>query len=94
MDSRPDSIRNVSWAVVQDGSERRHVYRREVDLHLKNGRIVEITPAGARPTGPGETVLDGRACWPCRAWSTSTPIPRPSPAIAVCARIMACPSSR
>ena len=60
MSMRPDSIRNVSWAVVRDGSERRHVYRREVDLHLKEGRIVEITPAGARPTGPGETVIDGR----------------------------------
>ena len=60
MSMRPDSIRNVSWAVVRDGAEKRHVYRREVDLHLKDGRIVEITPAGARPTGPGETVFDGK----------------------------------
>ena len=46
MSMRPDSIRNVSWAVVRDGAEKRHVYRREVDLHLKDGRIVEITTAG------------------------------------------------
>ena len=26
MSMRPDSIRNVAWAVVRDGSERRHVY--------------------------------------------------------------------
>jgi 5-methylthioadenosine/S-adenosylhomocysteine deaminase len=50
MTSRPTSIRNVSWAVVRDGSARRHVYRRDLDLHLKDGRIVEITPAGARPS--------------------------------------------
>ena len=60
MTSRPDSIRNVSWAVVRDGSERRHIYRREIDLHLKDGRIVEITPAGARPAGSQEIVIDGR----------------------------------
>lgn len=60
MSMRPDSIRNVSWAVVRDGAEKRHVYRREVDLHLKDGRIVEITPAGARPTGPAEVVFDGK----------------------------------
>ena len=56
----PDSIRNLSWAVVRDGAQRRHVYRRDIDLHLKDGRIVEITPAGARPTGPGEKVVDGK----------------------------------
>jgi len=43
MSMRPDSIRNVSWAVVRDGAEKRHAYRREVDLHLKDGRIVEKT---------------------------------------------------
>src|ERR1700726_4651504 len=32
MASRPVSIRNVSWAVVRDGSEYRHIYRRNVDL--------------------------------------------------------------
>jgi len=55
----PNSIRNLSWAVVRDGHERRHVYRRTVDLHLKDGKISEITPAGARPSGPAEEVLDG-----------------------------------
>ncbi len=59
MTSRPASIRNLSWAVVRDGQERRHVYRKEVDLHLKDGRIAEISPAGARPGGPGEAVIDG-----------------------------------
>jgi len=55
----PNSIRNLSWAVVRDGNNRRHVYRRTVDLHLKDGKITEITPAGAKPTGPGEDVIDG-----------------------------------
>ncbi len=55
----PSSIRNLSWAVVRDGQHRRHVYRRNVDLHLKDGKIAEITPAGVRPTGPGEEVIDG-----------------------------------
>jgi len=59
MNSRPDSIRNLSWAVVRDGAARRHVYRREVDLHLTDGRIAEVTPAGERPSGAGEAVLDG-----------------------------------
>ena len=59
MTSRPSSIRNVSWAVVRDGAARRHVYRRDVDLFLKDGRIAEITPAGARPAGANEPVLDG-----------------------------------
>jgi 5-methylthioadenosine/S-adenosylhomocysteine deaminase len=57
--SRPASIRNVAWAVVRDGSASRHVYRRDVDLFLKDGRIVEITPAAARPPQANEPVLDG-----------------------------------
>src|SRR5258708_8170666 len=60
MASRPSSIRNVSWAVVRDGAVPRHVYRRDIDLFLKDGRIVEITPAGARPQGASEPVLDGK----------------------------------
>lgn len=59
MSSRPNSIRNLSWAVVRDGVHHRHVYRRDVDLHLKGGQIVEITPAGARPSGSGEVSIDG-----------------------------------
>jgi cytosine/adenosine deaminase-related metal-dependent hydrolase len=59
MSSRPNSIRNVSWAVVRDGAQPRHVYRRDVDLFLKDGRIAEITPAGARPAEPNEPLLDG-----------------------------------
>ncbi|UYN97302.1 MAG: amidohydrolase family protein [Enhydrobacter sp.] len=60
MASRPQSIRNVSWAVVRDGDARRHVYRRDIDLFLADGKIAEITPAGARPAAAGEAVLDGR----------------------------------
>lgn len=59
MASRPVSIRNVPWAVVRDGAAKRHVYRRDVDLFLEDGKISEITPAGARPTGPGEKSIDG-----------------------------------
>lgn len=58
MTSRPASIRNVSWAVVRDAAASRHVYRRDIDLFLKDGRIVDITLAGARPAGPNEPVLD------------------------------------
>lgn len=60
MTARPVSIRNVSWAVVQDGDARRHVYRRDVDLHLADGRVTEITPAGARPAEANEPAIDGR----------------------------------
>ena len=59
MISRPSSIRNVSWAVVRDGAADRHAYRRDVDLLLKDGRIAEITPAGARPPQANEPVMDG-----------------------------------
>jgi cytosine/adenosine deaminase-related metal-dependent hydrolase len=45
--------------VARDGAARRHVYRRNVDLFLKDGRIVEITPAGARPAEANEPALDG-----------------------------------
>jgi 5-methylthioadenosine/S-adenosylhomocysteine deaminase len=58
MPTRPASIRNVSWAVVRDGSERRHVYRRDVDLFLKDGKVTEITPAGARPQQADEPTLN------------------------------------
>lgn len=57
---QPTSIRNVSWAVVRDGTERRHVYRRDVDLFLRNGKVSGVTPAGARPQDSGEPTLDGR----------------------------------
>lgn len=59
MASRPTSIRNLSWAVVGDDGARRHVYRRAVDLFLKDGRIEAITPAGARPAEANEPALDG-----------------------------------
>lgn len=57
--STPNSIRNLSWAVVRAGTEWRHAYRKAVDIHLHGSKISEITPAGARPTGPGENVIDG-----------------------------------
>ena len=69
----PNSIRNLSWAVVRDGHERHHVYRRTVDLHLKDGKISEITPAGARPTGPGEDVIDGTGMLRCNGASPEVP---------------------
>jgi 5-methylthioadenosine/S-adenosylhomocysteine deaminase len=60
MTSRPTSIRNIPWAVVRDGTASRHVYRRDIDLFLKDGRIAEITPAGTRPVEANEPALDGR----------------------------------
>ncbi|MBS0521560.1 MAG: amidohydrolase family protein [Proteobacteria bacterium] len=60
MAERPHSIRDIPWAVVRDATARRHVYRRNVDLFLKDGRIVDIAPAGARPREAHEPVLDGR----------------------------------
>lgn len=59
MTERPSSIRNVPWAVVRDGDAPRHAYRRDVDLFLDGGRIVDITPAGVRRREPGESSLDG-----------------------------------
>ena len=44
---------------LRDGAADRHVYRRDIDLFLKDGRIAEITPAGARPLEANEPVLDG-----------------------------------
>ena len=41
MASRPVSIRNLPWAVVRDGAARRHAYRRNVDLFLKDGLIAD-----------------------------------------------------
>src|SRR5262245_14306966 len=60
MTLRPASIRNIAWAVVLDRATSRHAYRRDIDLFLKDGRIAEITPAGARPAGDNEPVLDAR----------------------------------
>ena len=59
MQSRPNSIRNLPWAVVGDADRGGHVYRRNIDIFLKDGRIAGITPAGARPVAPGEPMLDG-----------------------------------
>lgn len=59
MTSRPASIRNVAWAVVRDGAASRHVYRRDVDLFLKDRRIVEITPTVRTVLVNGEIVLAG-----------------------------------
>ena len=42
MTSGPVSVRNVSWAVVRNGAEKQHVYRRNVDFFLKDGKITEI----------------------------------------------------
>jgi cytosine/adenosine deaminase-related metal-dependent hydrolase len=56
---RPTSIRNVPWAVVRDRDARRHVYRRNVDLFLADGKVTEITPAAARPQEANEPALDG-----------------------------------
>lgn len=60
MTPRPTSIRNIPWAAVLDGTSRRHVHRRDIDLFLKGGRVAEITPAGARPPKANEAALDGR----------------------------------
>jgi 5-methylthioadenosine/S-adenosylhomocysteine deaminase len=53
MNARPRLIRNVSWAVVRDGMAERHVYRRDVDIHLADGRVIDITPAPACWRYPG-----------------------------------------
>ena len=39
--STPNSIRNVSWAVVRAGTERRHAYRKAIDIHLNGSKISE-----------------------------------------------------
>jgi cytosine/adenosine deaminase-related metal-dependent hydrolase len=60
MITQPASIRNASWAVIWDAPGRRHVYRRDVDIFLLDGRIANVLPAGATPPAPDEPALDGR----------------------------------
>ena len=59
MTSRPASIRNVAWAVVRDGAAPRHVYRRDVDLFLKDAQHRRDYASRRASADPSEPVLDG-----------------------------------
>ena len=54
-------IRNAAWAVLWDEAAGRHVYGRDLDILLRQGRIAAIGPhdAEAEPS-PGAEVVDGR----------------------------------
>ena len=60
MTDAPEWIRNAGWAVVWAPAARTHVYRRDVDLRLQDGRIATIEPTGTTPPVPGERALDAR----------------------------------
>jgi cytosine/adenosine deaminase-related metal-dependent hydrolase len=60
MISQPTAIRNASWAVVWDAAARRHVYRRDVDIEIGDGRIAAIAPAGGERGQPDTRALSGR----------------------------------
>lgn len=55
--TRPSVIRNLSWAVTWEGG--RHVYRRDVDVALVDGRIASIAPSGSGAANGGDAI-DGR----------------------------------
>src|SRR5580700_1429271 len=52
-------VRNASWLVAWDEAAQSHVYRRDVDLTIKEETIAAIGPAG--PADHGDAVeIDGR----------------------------------
>lgn len=54
-------IRNADWAVVWDGTSHRHVYRRGLDLLLRDGRIAAITTHDPSVPPPADAeVVEGR----------------------------------
>jgi len=54
----PARIRNASWVVAWDAAAGRHVYRRDLDIELAEGRITALAPARDGPPAAGE--INGR----------------------------------
>jgi 5-methylthioadenosine/S-adenosylhomocysteine deaminase len=54
-------FRNLDWAVAWDAASQAHVYRRGVDVLLRDGRIAGITThAEDQPPPDGAEIVDGR----------------------------------
>jgi cytosine/adenosine deaminase-related metal-dependent hydrolase len=53
-------IRNAGWAVLWDAAAKQHVYGRDVDIVLRDGRIAAITPHADARVDADVTVIDGR----------------------------------
>ncbi|HLJ21389.1 MAG TPA: hypothetical protein VKU84_14380, partial [Stellaceae bacterium] len=56
-------IRNADWVIAWDQSQSRHVYRKGIDIQIKDDRIAHLSPAGPEPPPSQDTnVIDGRGC--------------------------------
>jgi cytosine/adenosine deaminase-related metal-dependent hydrolase len=53
-------IRNAAWAVVWDTMAKRHLYTRDVDITLRDGKVASILPHDPSALPPGE-VIPGEA---------------------------------
>lgn len=60
MEATPTLLRNAAWAVLWDAAARCHVYGRDVDIPLRDGRIAAIAPHADRPVDPDVTVIERR----------------------------------
>ncbi len=57
----PTLIRNAAWAVLWDAGAKRHVYARDRDVLLRDGRIAAIAQHDpAAPPPEGAEIVDGR----------------------------------
>ena len=50
-------IRNAAWVIAWDAGEKRHVYRRDIDVAFADDRIVHL---GANYAGAADRTIDGR----------------------------------
>lgn len=60
MQTTPTLIRNAAWAVLWDAAAKRHVYGRDVDIVLHDGRVASIAPHVDGPVDADLAVIDGR----------------------------------
>jgi 5-methylthioadenosine/S-adenosylhomocysteine deaminase len=58
--SKPTLIRNAAWAVLWDTAAGRHVYARDVDIVLRDGRVASVAPSADATVEGDPTVIDGR----------------------------------
>lgn len=58
VNGRPLRFANLSWAVMWDEAAGEHVYARDVDLVVRDGRIVFAGPAGRMPAEYADLLAD------------------------------------
>ena len=56
----PTLIRNAAWAVLWDPAAKQHVYGRDVDIVLRDGRVASIAPHVEGPVEGDLAVIDGQ----------------------------------